>query len=109
MSIDVMLGVIHFDKYFQGNKKLFTSYSKALTATATVELRKEVAGIISMKNELVVSVSPLKANIAYAVRRMISVQETVSSLVTVAAQEAISMPKIINCQSKDDCANLYIH
>ena len=82
----------------------------ALTATATVKLRKEVASIISMKNELVVSVSPARANIAYAVRQMNTIQETFSTLVTVVAQEAISMPKIIiYCQSKDECANLYIH
>ena len=78
----------------------------APTATTTVELRKEVASIISMKNELVVSVSPARTNIANAVRRMVTIQETFSTLVTVVAQEAILMPKIIMyCQSKDECAN----
>ena len=80
----------------------------ALTATATVKLRKEVASIISMKNEFVLSVSPARANIAYAVRQMNIIQETFSTLVTVVTHEAISMPEIIYCQSKNECANLYI-
>ena len=57
----------------------------ALTAMATVKLRKEVAKIISMKNELVVSVSPARANIVYAVIQMNTIQETFSTLVTVVA------------------------
>ena len=81
----------------------------ALTATATVQLMKEVAKIISKKNELVVSVSPARANIMYAVIQMDTIKETFSALVTVAAEEALSMPKmIIYCQIKNDCANLYM-
>ena len=48
----------------------------ALTATATVKLRKEVAKIISMGNELVVSISPARHNIVYAVVQFNSIQET---------------------------------
>lgn len=82
----------------------------ALTATATVKLRKEVAKIVSMKNELVVSVSPARANIMYAVIQCNTIQETFSKLVTVVAEESLSVPKmIIYCQSKDDCANLYLY
>ena len=82
----------------------------ALTATATVKLRKEVTKIISMKNELVVSVSPARPNIMYAVIQMNTIQETFSALVTAVAEQSLSMPKIIiYCQSKDDCASLYMY
>lgn len=44
-------------------------HAMALTATATKDLRIEVARIIGMQDELVVSVSPCKAiaNIMYAI------------------------------------------
>ena len=82
----------------------------ALTATATVKLRKEVAKIISMRNELVVLISPARPNIVYAVAQFHSIQETFSPLVMAVLQKAILMPKIIiYCRSKDDCTTLYLH
>ena len=62
-----------------------------------------------MKNELVVSISPARLNIMYAVIQMNTIQETFSALVTAVAEQSLSMPKIIiYCQSKDDCASLYM-
>ena len=63
----------------------------ALTAAATVKLRKEVTKIISMKNELVVSVSPARPNIMYAVIQMNTIQETFFALVTAVAEQSLSM------------------
>lgn len=80
----------------------------ALTATATVKLRKEVAKIISMGNELVVSISPARHNIVYAVVQFNSIQETFYPLVMAVSQQAMSKI-IIYCRSKDDCATLYLY
>ena len=53
----------------------------ALTATATVKLRKEVADIIGLRNEVIVSISPDKPNIVYVVKEFVSVSQTFSPLV----------------------------
>lgn len=45
----------------------------ALTATATSKLRAQVALTLGMTDELVVSLSPCKANIMYSVRSMTTV------------------------------------
>ena len=43
----------------------------ALTATATVKLRKEEADIIGLQNEVIVSISPDKPNIVYVVKEFV--------------------------------------
>ena len=48
----------------------------ALTATATSQLRVQVTKILGMKNELVVSLSPCKQNITYAVGTFNTISET---------------------------------
>ena len=48
----------------------------ALTATATTKLRMDVASIIGMKNELVVSICPCKSNIMFAMTEFVSIEKT---------------------------------
>ena len=54
----------------------------ALTATATIKLRKEVASIIGLNDEAVISISPDKPNILYMVKESVSIKESFSSLKT---------------------------
>ena len=48
----------------------------ALTATSTRSLRMDVSRLLGMRNEPVISVSPCKANIMYAVAKFVSVQDS---------------------------------
>ena len=81
----------------------------ALTATATTKLRKEVAGIIGLNNEAVISISPDKPNILYMVKEFVSIEESFSSLQTAVAEKGLDVPKtIIYCRRIEDCANLYM-
>jgi len=84
----------------------------ALTATATTKLRKEIAKIISMKNEVIISISPARDNIMYSVSHMLHV-DTIAKvfypLLASVEKQGLEMPKaIIYCRSKNDCANLYM-
>ena len=82
----------------------------ALTATATIKLRREVADIIGLHNEVVVSISPEKPNIMYMVKEFVSIEQTFSPLVTAVADKVLNVPKsIIYCRRMEDCANLYMH
>ena len=67
----------------------------ALTATATTKLRKEVASIISLSNEAVISISPEKSNILYIVKKFVSIEESFSSLKTVLVEKILDVPKTI--------------
>ena len=80
----------------------------ALTATATIKLRKEVASIIGLNDEAVISISPDKPNILYMVKESVSIKESFSSLKTGVAEKGLDFPKtIIYCRRIEDCANLY--
>lgn len=81
----------------------------ALTATATVTLRKEVARMISMKNEAVIAMSPNRFNIIYSVKSMTTIAQIFSPLVSAICEMSIKVPKtIIYCRTRDDVANLYL-
>ena len=51
----------------------------ALTATATSQLRLKVTQMLGLKDKCVVSLSPCKANILYAVNKFQSIPETFQS------------------------------
>ena len=80
----------------------------ALTATATIKLRKEVAGIIGLNNEAVISISLDKPNTQYMVKEFMSIEESFSSFQTGVAEKGLNFPKtIIYCRRIGDCADLY--
>ena len=81
----------------------------ALTATTTVTLRKEVARMLSMKNEAVITMSPNRFNVIYTIRFMATVAQTFSPLVSAICEMSTKVPKtIIYCRTKDEVANLYL-
>lgn len=80
----------------------------ALTATATAKLRVQVTLTLGMTDELVVSLSPCKANIMYSVMSMTTVADTFLPMVERLRKERISFPRtIIYCRRYEDCAELY--
>ena len=80
----------------------------ALTATATSKLRAQVALTLGMTDELVVSLSPCKANIMYSVRSMTTVADTFLPMVEKLCKERVLFPRtIIYCRRYEDCAELY--
>ena len=82
----------------------------ALTATASKNLRVEVAKTLGMKSEIVVSISPCKANIMYAVSSFTSVEETFRPILDRLCKERASYPKtIIYCRRYQECADLYMY
>ena len=81
----------------------------ALTATASKTLRRDVARIIGMRNELVVSRPPLKLNIMYSVVESSSMEETFSVIVRRLQEERTQCPRmIVYCTNYRDCANIYL-
>ena len=81
----------------------------ALTATATITLRKEIEQIISLKDEAVITMSPNRSNIVYSVLPFVTLAQTFSPLISAIIEKSIKVPKtIIYCRSKDDVANLYL-
>lgn len=80
----------------------------ALTATATVQLRKDISGIIGLQNALVVAISPFRQNIIYSVKDFVSVHQTFLPLVEAILNRGLQVPKtIIYCRRMDDCSELY--
>ena len=63
----------------------------ALTATATVTLRKGIVQIISMKNAM----SPNRCNIIYSVKFMATTASTISPLVSAILEMSIKLPQTI--------------
>ena len=81
----------------------------ALTATATSILRTQVSKIIGMRNELIISKSPSKENMMYAITEFSTLEETFSPIALRLRQEGIKCPRIlIYCRSYKDCADLYL-
>ena len=81
----------------------------ALTATATSKLRTQVAVTLGMINELVVTLSPCKANIMYSVRKITTVSDTFLPMVERLCSERILFPRtIIYCRRYEECAELYM-
>ena len=67
----------------------------ALTATATKTLRRDVARIIDMSDELVVSRLPVKSNVMYVVVPFSSIQQTFSSLAKTLQEKITTCPRMI--------------
>ena len=82
----------------------------ALTATASTELRIQIAKMLSMKNEVVVSLSPCMPNIMYAVSSFESIEVTFHPLLVRLSRERASFPRmIIYCRRYEECADLYLY
>ena len=80
----------------------------ALTATATSKLRAEVASILGMTEELVVSISPCKENIMYCIGKFSTIPETFLPIVDRLRNDRASFPRtIVYCRRYEHCANLY--
>ena len=81
----------------------------ALTATATVKLRKDVARVIGMTNELVISKPPTQKNFMYCVTHFSTMAETFLPVARRLQQERSHCPRvIIYGRSYADCADLYL-
>ena len=82
----------------------------ALTAIATSVLRTEVTRILGMRDELVVSMSPCKANIMYAVGTFTSISETFAPMLERLRTDRLHFPQtIVYCRRYKHCSNLYLH
>ena len=80
----------------------------ALTATATKSLRNDVARIIGMKNELVISISPCKSNIMFATGVMKSLSDTFTPMLHKLQRERYLYPRtIVYCRRFQDCSDIY--
>ena len=81
----------------------------ALTATATVNLRRQLISILGMKEPQIISLSPHKANIIYAVTEFTNIIETFTPILERLKSERLRAPRmIIFCQRYVECSNLYI-
>ena len=82
----------------------------ALTATASRNLRIQVTRMIGMEDELVISVSPCKPNIMYAVSSFTSMQETFHPVLARLRRDRALFPRmIIYCRRFEECADLYMY
>lgn len=105
---------IHFEQLFLQIGEIHSILPKhvnamALTATATRNFRIEVAKIIGMQDELVVSVNACKANIMYATGSLNGTSDTFSPLVTAMRRQRQWLPRIIiYCRKIQHCADLYL-
>ncbi len=80
----------------------------ALTTTATSKLRRSISRIIGMNDELVVSKSPNKNNITYAIVESSVINETFLPIAKHLREDQVKYPDtIIYCRSYTDCANIY--
>ena len=82
----------------------------ALTATATSVLRTEVTRMLGMRDELVVAMSPCKANIMYAVGMFTTISETFSPMLERLRADRLDFPQtIVYCRRYEHCSNLYLY
>ncbi len=83
----------------------------ALTATATRTLQNEIARILGMKRPTVISMSPCKKHMMYAVAAPYqSISVTFQPILVQLIKERVKMSRIIiYCQKYEDCADLYIY
>ena len=83
----------------------------ALTATVTRTLQHEIARILGMCGPTVISVSPCKINIMYALAAPChSIAITFRPILMRLKKERVKMPRIIiYCRKYEECADLYIY
>ena len=82
----------------------------ALTATATQTLQHEIARILGMRGPTVISVSPCKINIMYALAAPYhSISITFRPILMRLKKEGVKVPRIIiYCRKYEECADLHI-
>ena len=80
----------------------------AMTGAATTETKKKVISVLGLKDPVLVSMSPDKANISYWVRDLTSVEKAFGPLLEKLYMQRTKLPRvIINCQRPEDCADIY--
>lgn len=81
----------------------------ALTATAVSTLRATVSKIIGLQNPFVLSLSPCKRNLVYAVGKFTSVEDCLEPVISRLKDKRSSLPRmIIYCRTLQDCSDVYI-
>ena len=81
----------------------------ALTATATITLRSEICGVLGMKDQYVVTVSPEKNNVILQVSKFESLESTFNPIIQKLKMERLNLGRtIIYCQKQETCARLYL-
>ena len=79
-----------------------------MTATATTTTRDRVISTLGLINPVVVSASPDKPNISYAVRQKVSIEEAFSPLAVKLKTLRRKLPRmIIFCRRYEECTLLY--
>ena len=79
-----------------------------MTATASTALRVDIAKMLGMKEEIVVSIPPCKVNIMYATGIFKSVQLTFSPMLKKLQEQRAVYPRtIVYCQRLLECADVY--
>ena len=82
----------------------------ALTATATRSVREEVNKSLEMQDCVVVSVSPDRPNIFYAVRRRDEMETDFEDMVSLLREKQVKTPRVfVYCQSIGMCSDLFAH
>ena len=82
----------------------------ALTATVTNTMRKEVISCLDMDGCSLVSATPNRPNIFYAVLRHTTVEDNFCDIVNDIRMNSINAGRaIVYCRSLNVCADLYAH
>lgn len=82
----------------------------ALTATARTAVTKSVLRIIGLHKPLILTISPCKKNIMYAVRSFKSIPVTFGPLLEKLRKERQAFPRtVIYCQHLEECADLWLY
>ena len=80
-----------------------------LTATATKQLREEVATILGLRRPYVVAISPSKSNIMYVVKSGKDLHEVFAPLMDCIKHKCEEFPRtIMYCQKLSDCGRIYL-
>ena len=80
----------------------------ALTATATITLRSEICGVLGMKDQYVVTVSPEKNNVILQVSKFESLESTFNPIIQKLKMERLNLGRtIIYCQKQETCTALF--
>ena len=82
----------------------------ALTATATKQLRGNIARVLGMSRESVMARSPSKDNVMFTTSNFKSMEDTFLPVAKKLFDEEVNCHRmIIYCRSFGDCASVYLH
>ena len=82
----------------------------ALTTTATRLLQKSIDDILGMRDAIIVTVPPCKANLMYGVGLFKTIKETFSPVLESLCKERHQMPRmIVYCRTYNQCADLFLY